>query len=96
MSGPAIAAVGLEKHFGPVQALRPLDLEVRSGELVALLGPNGAGKTTLLRLLAGLARPSAGTLRVGSGAATAASAAGRWAWSPTRACSTRRSRPGRT
>lgn len=67
MSGPAIAAVGLEKHFGPVQALRPLDLEVRSGELVALLGPNGAGKTTLLRLLAGLARPSAGTLRVGSG-----------------------------
>ena len=69
MSEPAIAAVALEKHFGPVVALRPLDLRVEAGELLALLGPNGAGKSTLLRLLAGLARPSAGTLRVGSSAA---------------------------
>ena len=69
MSEPAIAAVALEKHFGPVVALRPLDLCVEAGELLALLGPNGAGKSTLLRLLAGLARPSAGTLRVGPSAA---------------------------
>jgi heme exporter protein A len=52
-----------------VVALRPLDLRVETGELLALLGPNGAGKSTLLRLLAGLARPSAGTLRVGASAA---------------------------
>jgi len=65
MSEPAIAARGLEKRFGPVAALRGIDLEVSRGSLLAVLGPNGAGKSTLLRLLAGLARPSAGTLRVG-------------------------------
>ena len=67
MSAPALAARGLEKHFGPVVALRPLDLRVESGEAIALLGPNGAGKSTLLRLLAGLARPSGGELSVAGG-----------------------------
>jgi len=61
----AIAARGLEKRFGPVHALRGIDLEVPAGSTLAVLGPNGAGKSTLLRLLAGLARPTAGTLRVG-------------------------------
>ena len=65
MNGAAIAARGLEKRFGPVAALRGVDLEVPAGSALALLGPNGAGKSTLLRLLAGLARPSAGMLRVG-------------------------------
>jgi len=65
VNGAAIAARGLEKRFGPVVALRSVDLEVPAGSTLALLGPNGAGKSTLLRLLAGLARPSAGTLRVG-------------------------------
>jgi heme exporter protein A len=65
-SGPAvIEARGLAKRFGAWAALHPLDLDVARGETLALLGPNGAGKTTLLRLLAGLARPSRGTVRVG-------------------------------
>jgi heme exporter protein A len=60
-----IVARGLEKRFGPVRALRALDLEVRAGSTVAVIGPNGAGKSTLLRLLSGLTRPSGGTLQVG-------------------------------
>jgi heme exporter protein A len=60
-----IEALGLEKRFGPVRALRALDLSVSGGTSLAIVGPNGAGKTTLLRLLSGLARPTAGTLRVG-------------------------------
>jgi heme exporter protein A len=60
----AVEARGLEKRFGAVRALRPLDLEVPAGGSLAVLGPNGAGKSTLLRLLAGLARPSGGTLCV--------------------------------
>ena len=65
MSETLIAARGLEKRFGPVLALRNLDLEVSAGSTLAVIGPNGAGKSTLLRLLSGLTRPSAGTLQVG-------------------------------
>jgi ABC-type multidrug transport system ATPase subunit len=59
-----LRARGLEKRFGPLVALHALDLELAPGGVVAVLGPNGAGKSTLLRLLAGLARPSAGTIEV--------------------------------
>jgi len=62
----AIAARGLEKRFGPVAALRGIDLDVPTATTLAVLGPNGAGKSTLLRLMAGLARPTAGSLRVGN------------------------------
>ena len=65
MSGAAIAAQGLEKRFGRAVALAGLDLDVPAGSALAVLGPNGAGKTTLLRLVAGLARPSAGSLSIG-------------------------------
>lgn len=65
MSDALIVARGLEKRFGPVRALRALDLEVRAGATLAVIGPNGAGKSTLLRLLSGLTRPSGGALRVG-------------------------------
>jgi heme exporter protein A len=59
-----LRARGLEKRFGPLVALHALDLELAAGGVVAVLGPNGAGKSTLLRLLAGLARPSAGSIEV--------------------------------
>ena len=51
---------GVTKRFGSVVALDRVDLEVRSGDVLALLGPNGAGKTTALSILLGLRRPEAG------------------------------------
>ena len=60
-----IEARGLERRFGRVVALRSLDLTVFAGEVVLLAGPNGAGKSTLLRCLAGLARPTRGSVRIG-------------------------------
>lgn len=70
MSGAAVRARGLTRRFGPLVALRPLDLDLEPGETLAVLGPNGAGKSTLLRMLAGLARPSGGELRIGGEAKT--------------------------
>ncbi|HEX2484193.1 MAG TPA: ABC transporter ATP-binding protein [Myxococcota bacterium] len=69
MNALALEARGLAKRFGPVTALHPLDLALPRGRVLAVLGANGAGKTTLLRLLAGLARPSAGSVAVGGDAA---------------------------
>ena len=62
--GGILAAVSLERSFGHVRVLRGIDLDVRRGDVLVVVGPNGAGKTTLLRVLAGLARPSAGEVRV--------------------------------
>ena len=64
MTTPAIAARGLGKDFGAVQALDALDLDVAEGEFFAVLGPNGAGKTTAVHLWATLLRPSRGSARV--------------------------------
>lgn len=52
------------KYYGDFPALRDIVLSVESGSTVALLGRNGAGKTTLLRILAGLSKPSKGTVHV--------------------------------
>lgn len=60
MSRLRLSGVGVEKRFGRVTALHSIDFEIAPGESVAILGANGAGKSTWLRLLAGLAKPSAG------------------------------------
>jgi heme exporter protein A len=52
------------KYFGDFPALRDVAFTVASGSVVALLGRNGAGKTTLLRILAGLAKPSKGSVKI--------------------------------
>jgi len=56
--------IGVSHRFGDLEVLSHLDLEVRRGEVFGLLGPNGAGKTTTLRILCGLLRPSAGSVRI--------------------------------
>ncbi len=63
-AAPLLQAQNLERHFGAARALRGVSLSVTSGECHLVVGPNGAGKTTLLRVLAGLARPSAGTVTI--------------------------------
>ena len=60
----ALEIVGLEKRYGDRIAVRGLDLRLRPGEVHGLLGPNGAGKTTLMRMVLGLVRADAGTVRV--------------------------------
>ncbi|HEX9116103.1 MAG TPA: ABC transporter ATP-binding protein [Anaerolineae bacterium] len=60
----AIEAIGLIRRFGPVQAVRGLNLAIRSGEIFGLIGPDGAGKTTTLRLLAAVMLPTAGQVRI--------------------------------
>lgn len=56
----------LSKVFdGGIQALHPLDLDVKDGELLVLLGPSGSGKTTVLRCIAGLEEPTAGDIVIG-------------------------------
>jgi len=55
---------GLAKSYGPVEAVRGIDVAVEPGETVALLGPNGAGKSTTIDMLLGLTRPDAGTVSV--------------------------------
>jgi ABC-2 type transport system ATP-binding protein len=60
----AIEARGLVKRYGPVEALRGLDLAVDAGSCFGLLGPNGAGKTTSVGILTTLLRPDAGGARL--------------------------------
>lgn len=60
-----IQVADLAKRFGEVQAVAGVDFAVNQGELFGFLGPNGAGKTTTINLLTGLARPDAGSIRIG-------------------------------
>jgi putative ABC transport system ATP-binding protein len=64
----AVDARELTRRYGEgetaVDALRGIDLEVRSGELVAVMGPSGSGKSTLMHILAGLDKPTSGTVQI--------------------------------
>lgn len=64
MEGQAIECHGLSRSFGSRSAVADLDLVVPPGSVFGFLGPNGAGKTTTVRMLIGMLRPSAGTVRV--------------------------------
>lgn len=65
MSDPVISIKGLAKTYATgVEALKPVDLDIRRGEIFALLGPNGAGKTTMISIVCGIVTPSAGTVMV--------------------------------
>ncbi len=60
--GPLLAATGISKQFGGIQALSDLTFEVGRGEAVGIVGPNGAGKTTLFNCLLGLEDLDTGTV----------------------------------
>ncbi|MFV2145489.1 ABC transporter ATP-binding protein [Isoptericola sp. G70] len=61
---PIVSLRGARRRYGPFEAVRGVDLDVRRGELLALLGTNGAGKTSLVELVEGLAPADAGQVRV--------------------------------
>ena len=60
----AIEALGLRKTYGPLEAVKGVNLQVRGGEIMGFLGPNGAGKTTTIKMLTCLLTPTAGTARI--------------------------------
>ncbi len=60
-----IRLVQLSKKYGDFTAVDRIDLDVPRGELFGFLGPNGAGKTTTLRMIAGILRPTSGTVEIG-------------------------------
>ncbi|MCZ6727349.1 MAG: ABC transporter ATP-binding protein [Acidobacteria bacterium] len=64
MTDAAIVAEGLSRTFGKLVAVDGIDLTIPSGKIYGFLGPNGSGKTTTIRMLCGLLKPSAGSIRV--------------------------------
>jgi ABC-type sugar transport system ATPase subunit len=60
---PLLELRGIEKHFGPVQALVGVDLDIPPGQVTALVGDNGAGKSVLIKCISGIHQPDGGEIR---------------------------------
>lgn len=63
MATPIIELENVNKSFGPIDVLHDINLRVRAGEVLCLLGDNGAGKSTLIKTLAGVHKPTSGTVK---------------------------------
>jgi polar amino acid transport system ATP-binding protein len=61
---PIIKARGLHKHYGDVEIIRGVDLDVWPAEVIAIMGPSGSGKSTFLRCLNFLEKPTAGSIEI--------------------------------
>jgi ABC-type sugar transport system ATPase subunit len=59
-----ITLTDVSKAYGSVKVLHDINLDIRDGELIVFVGPSGCGKSTLLRLIAGLDRPTGGTILI--------------------------------
>src|SRR5436309_15619651 len=59
---PLLKLRGLDKHFGPVQALHGVDLDLPAGQVTGLCGDNGAGKSVLTKCIAGIIQPDHGQM----------------------------------
>ena len=64
MSEPLVVFDNVVKRFGPFEAVKRMNFEIRQGEFLAFMGPSGCGKTTTLRMLAGLEDPTEGDIRL--------------------------------
>jgi len=63
-NGDVLRVEGVAKRFGPVTALKNIDLRLKKGEVLGLLGDNGAGKSTLIKIISGFQKPDEGRLVV--------------------------------
>jgi len=63
-SKPAIEVTRLNKHFGPIHAVRSISFRVNHGEVLGFLGPNGAGKSTTMKMITGFLEPDEGLITV--------------------------------
>jgi ABC-type branched-subunit amino acid transport system ATPase component len=61
---PLLEVQGLVKRFGGLVAVRDIGFHIRSGEILGLIGPNGSGKSTVMKLIMGIERPNAGSVRL--------------------------------
>jgi branched-chain amino acid transport system ATP-binding protein len=66
MTVPLLELRGVQAYYGPIQALKGVDLDVHEGEIVTLIGANGAGKSTLMMTICGSPRARAGSIRFGA------------------------------
>lgn len=82
MNSPMIRAVDVHKHFGPVEVLKGVSLEVGKGEVIAIIGPSGSGKSTFLRCLIHLETIHRGSIEIEGEALVTTDAQGQCKYAP--------------